>query len=306
MGLIIISPSVPVGIFAVVLAVVGAVVTHTQTSGWKRICLTVLFVHLGAAEVVVIVRADHAHDAEVKKFGDDLSGIQKKLDDSEVNRRVDEAYLRAKWEDSQASLAQLSRFAPAIMKLAQTSADYQKKQFETKITSNKELYALAMDVVKRSRELASKYQRERIQDMNAPIGGKEMEALTPAQKDQRYGQERNRMLQTAYKQDSDFRQMVLADAKYIADEVRQRNVPEPRNPSDPIRIAEHRQIARIRPGAIADREPTSLLTGTREGLCFRGTTAAHQHRVQGLLTYPSDRCPGVSVRSFSSRKVQSI
>jgi len=69
-------PNIPVGLFAVILAVVGAIVSIIEFKGWLRWVMASVFVLLGTVEVLAIVKADRVHDSEVKKLKEDIEQIK--------------------------------------------------------------------------------------------------------------------------------------------------------------------------------------------------------------------------------------
>jgi hypothetical protein len=73
-------PSIPVGLFAVVLAVLGAIVSIIEFQGWRRWAMASLFILLGAGEVLAILKADALHDNEVSQLRIDLEAIKKQTD----------------------------------------------------------------------------------------------------------------------------------------------------------------------------------------------------------------------------------
>ena len=156
-----------VGMFGVVLAVFGALVSILAFTGGKRIGLALIFVLLGAGEVVSILKADSIHQTEVRNQHIDIENLNNELHKSETQRQVDNAILRTKLED----YAGLSQLGPALMKLAQTSAEFQKKQYETRVLNDRDLYELTMKVVKNIRDFSAKYaqvEREREAELMSP------------------------------------------------------------------------------------------------------------------------------------------
>src|SRR5712691_1638823 len=143
----------PVGTFVSVLALAGSLVSLLSFSGLKRITLALMFILLGLGEIVSIHKADTAHEIELLNEHNDLEKLTKELRNSETQRQVDHAILRTKLED----FARFSQLGPALMTLAQISAEFQKKQYEAKILSDRDLHDLTMKAVKEIRDFSLKY-----------------------------------------------------------------------------------------------------------------------------------------------------
>jgi len=73
-------PNIPVGIFAAALAVLGAIVSILETKGLKRILWASCFLLLGAGEILVIVKAEASHAAEVEGLKEQLTKIQRQTE----------------------------------------------------------------------------------------------------------------------------------------------------------------------------------------------------------------------------------
>ena len=215
-----------VGMFGVVLAVVGAIVSILAFTGGRRIGLALLFGLLGVGELVSIHRADTAHDTEVHNQHDDIENLRDELRKSDTERQVAEAYLKAKLEDSYQMNAQLSQLGPGLLKLAQVSADFEKKQYEAKTTSNKELYDFTMGVVKKIRDFSEKYQALRRQQSDAlMVSAKEPQS--DAERQRRWSEWTQKEIQLDYSRDSEFRASILPDALYAKSELQKKGIPEP-------------------------------------------------------------------------------
>ena len=157
----------PVGSFGIVLAVAGFIVSIIEFKGLLRVLLCTCCLLLGIGEIVSIVKADNAHNAEVGQQHADIENLRGDLRKSETEHQVAEAYLKAKLEDSYQMNTQLAQLGPALMKLAQVSAEFEKKQYESKTASNKELYDFTMGVVKKIRDFSEKYKTLESQETDA-------------------------------------------------------------------------------------------------------------------------------------------
>lgn len=122
--------------------------------------------------------------------------------------------------------AQLSQLGPALLKLAQVSADFQRKQYETKITSNKELYDFTMGAVKKIRDFSDKYrtlERQQSEVLMAAVRG----VQSDAERQRRWNEETQKEIQLYYAKDSEFRSSILPDALYANNELQRKGIPEP-------------------------------------------------------------------------------
>jgi hypothetical protein len=111
-----------VGTFGIVLSVTGSLVSLLTFTSWKRNSLALMFILLGVGEIESIHRADWSHETDVRNQHSDIDRLTKELQNSETQRQVENAVLRAKLED----YAGWSHLGPAPMKLAQTSAEFHK------------------------------------------------------------------------------------------------------------------------------------------------------------------------------------
>src|SRR4051794_7134979 len=93
-------PNIPVGLFGIVLAVLGALVSIIEFKGKKRFWWASAFILFGVLETTAIIRADRIHDAEVKAQHDEIEGIKKELSDARLENAANTGWLRAKLEDA--------------------------------------------------------------------------------------------------------------------------------------------------------------------------------------------------------------
>src|SRR5579862_5049671 len=216
-------PTIPVGVCILVLTVIGAVLSVLEFRGWRRVVLVAVFVLLGLGEYVGIRQADFAHQLEVGKLNDKLDVFQA----SEVRNAVDLAYLKAKLEDASKMNEQLSQFAPAIMKLAQTSAEFTRKQYENKAMSDHDLYALTSLAVKNIRDFSSKYRAMDEKLFNETTNKIRSGSRTQADMVRLSGEEAQSFSDLRLQRDSEFRNSILPDAIFARQEMLKRKLPEP-------------------------------------------------------------------------------
>ncbi len=211
-----------VGTFGIVLAVTGSFVSLLALTAWKRISLALLFILLGVGEIVSIHRADIAHTTDVGAQQKDIENLTKELQKSEMQRQVENAILRTKLED----YATWSHLGPALMKLAQTSAEFQKKQYETKVMNDRDLYDLTMKAVRKIRDFSTKYAELELRRQQARL------SFTPGSvsdidRQKRFSDDISQSFQISHAKYSEFQTSILPDAIYARNELLKRNLPEP-------------------------------------------------------------------------------
>ena len=209
----------PVGTFGILLAIAGFIVSIVGFQGKTRIVLAGACILLGLGEIVSIIKADAAHDAEVKQQHADVEGLRSDLQKSELQRAAESAYLRAKIED-------YDKFGPALMLMAKTGAEFQRKQYENKVQTEKELYDFTMDVVKRIRALEAKYndaEEKARADYDVARRGK----ITIEDNRGPWNDYIAKSTQLSTMKDREFRDTILPDALYARGEMWRRHIPEP-------------------------------------------------------------------------------
>jgi hypothetical protein len=222
-----------VGVFAILLAIAGATVAVLEFSGWKRVLMVGLFVLLGIGEYISIRKADSAHAAEIaeqEKVNEDqkkaIEGLQALMQANAVDNASKLGYLTAKLDDSEKLNEQ---YAPAIKQLAETSAQYMRKQYETKIETDKQLYDFTMGVVKKLRTASEQYEA-----MEDKVIQERMAAFKPgmaqAEIQQVAQQENVKLSQLFQARDSAFRNEILPDAIYAKQELQKRKLSPPTLP----------------------------------------------------------------------------
>ncbi len=211
-----------VGTFGIVLAIIGSRVSLLNFTAWKRIGLAVVFVLLGMGEILSLYRADRSHEIEARNQHNDIQNLTEELHKSEAQRQVENATLRTRLED----YAGLSHLGPALMALAQTSAKFQKKQYETKIINDRDLYDLTMKVVKKIRDFSLKYtelEERRRQASSSLSSGLDSEK----EQQQKWSDEINKKLQMYRTKQAEFQISILPDAIYARNELLRSKLPEP-------------------------------------------------------------------------------
>jgi len=188
-------------------------------------------------------RSDRSHANEISSQHEDIQNLMGELRKSETGRQVDNAILRTKLED----YSQLSQLGPALMKLAQTSAEFQRKQYEAKVTSDKDLYALAMKSVTQIREFSKKYSA--LESENT-LGFRLSGQMSDAERQQKWNENTNKMIQLSYAKQNEFQTSILPDAIYARNELLRKGLPEP--PMDPMQKSEVNMVLH---GALAGVYP---------------------------------------------------
>ncbi|MGD0544674.1 MAG: hypothetical protein ABSB65_09710 [Candidatus Acidiferrales bacterium] len=216
----------PIGAFGLALTLIGALVSLVTIEGRKKFLLAGVFIVLGVGEFISIEISDKAHKEEVANQHSDIVNLQGQIQKSDVERQVSEAYLKAKLEDSYSMNAQLAQFAPALMKLAQTSADFERKQFEIKITTNKELYDFTMSVAKRIRDFSQKYSNLQNQQTTEEMKRNYVN-LSETERRRIFAEDTQKDLQLYNQKDFEFRNTILADALYARNEFQKRKIVVP-------------------------------------------------------------------------------
>lgn len=72
-------PNIPIGIFAIASATLGAIVSLSSVQGWKRWGLAVIFVLLGIGEVMVVERAEKTGMAEQQKLQGAVEALPERI-----------------------------------------------------------------------------------------------------------------------------------------------------------------------------------------------------------------------------------
>lgn len=216
-----------IDVIGALLIIVTAILADKASEKWKKWCWT-LFVVLVLAQAGLQIHGKREDEKKAVSQHDDIQNLMGELHKSETQRQVDNAILRTKLEDY-AGLAQLG---PALMKLAETSANFQKKQYEAKVVSDHDLYDLSMKTVKKLRDFSDKYEQlGRQQFMSFPTPG----SMSDAERQKKWADDTNKTIQLYYAKQSEFQSAILPDAIYVRNELQKRKVPEP--PLDPAQLS---------------------------------------------------------------------
>ncbi len=238
-----------IDIVGALLIIVTAILADKVSQRWKKWCWA-LFVVLVLAQAGLQIKSKRAGEAkareqesEIRSQHTDIQNLMGELRKSETQRQVDNAILRTKLED----YSQLAQLGPALMKLAQTSAEFQRKQYETKVTSDKELYDLAMKSVDQIREFSKKYSMLESENMRPILGFAQM---SDAERQQKWNENTNKLIQLFYAKQSEFQTSILPDALYVRNEMLRRKLPEP-----PLEPAQKSEVNMVLHGALAGVYP---------------------------------------------------
>jgi len=213
-----------VGTFGVLLAVAAFVAPFLDLKGRQRIAAVLLSAIFGAGELVSIVMAEGAQKKTEAAHKEEVSLLQKNIDDlkdqaarSDAAQEAREAYLTAKLEDY---VAFEKRIGPRLVKLALASQEYARKQFETQKLTDKELYDQTMDVVKRIRDFSVSREKRR----DELFAAERMAAtnLPPGQSDQAWRNYSDE-IERQYSDDSDtWARRILGDAVFVTRKLEER------------------------------------------------------------------------------------
>lgn len=181
-----------------------------------------------AAAILAIAQGARLYKASVESqrvqtsLNSSIANLNSEIQRSDTARQVDNAYLKAKLEDAYKVNQQLTGLAPALLKMAQVSADYSKKQYETKVLSDKKLLDFTAAVVTKIRGVQSGcdigYQKA-----ESIISALPAEPMSEEQRSQFFAN-RQRQYINAYQQNLSecelaFRSTVLGDAAYARREL---------------------------------------------------------------------------------------
>lgn len=222
--------------FGAILTILVAVLAEKFEGRTKKI-LWGLFVLTVLVLAVLQIRERHKsegdHRQEVEHLNRHIDDLQGAFNVSEFRNASDMGYLKAKLEESEKWNETLSRFTPAIYKLAQTSAEFSRKQYESKITSDKDLKDLTMGVVKNIREFSQKYSRmdrQLFDELSSRMTDMRLSQLTEAERRQQLDQQQQKYTQLSDAKRAEFRNSILPDALYFRQELVKRKIPEPALP----------------------------------------------------------------------------
>jgi hypothetical protein len=147
-----------------------------------------------------------------------IGDLKSQLQKSDTGRQVDDAYFKAKLEDYK----QLQDLAPALMKIAEATENYTKKQYEVKEMSDAKLLDFTKGVVAKIRDLGGKCQAQEV-SIAMTNSNYQAQSMTDEQKSQFWGEQMQRQ-GAAEKRNmdicaDDFRGQILGDAEYARGEL---------------------------------------------------------------------------------------
>jgi hypothetical protein len=170
-----------------------------------------------------------------------ITDLMGELQHSETSRQVDNAMLRTKLED----YSQFLQLGPALMKIAESGAEFQRKQYETKVSSDKEVYDLTMSAVKSIRDFSKKYS-----DLEAEVFSSGIEQTSDADRQRKWAERNDKLIQMTFAKQSEFQTSVLPDALQARNQLLDKRIREPQ--MDPmqkseVNMAMHGALAGIQP-----------------------------------------------------------
>ena len=174
-----------------------------------------------------IHRADRAHTEELRQQREELQRVRAELRESRIAQQVSNAYFQAKLEEDAKFDGQLALLAPGIKTLAETSAEFQRKMYETKIAADRELYRSAMNTVTEIRDFAQKRRTVSDQELREMSYVGTAPGLWNAEKQVRMNEIFDQYRQISREEDREFHSM-LADVMYVMTELQKRKISEPR------------------------------------------------------------------------------
>ena len=211
----------------------GHLATTTIQDPKRRLMYRVAFLVIAVIGIVatlfVEITVEGSHTKETEGQRRDIGSLRGDLQRAETARQIDTAILKTKLEDAYQMNAQLAQFGPAIMKLAQTSAEYSRKQYETKVTSNKQLRDFTIDVVRRMRESERNHDlkiRQIIDKQMATV----QKAATEEERRRLWNLQSTELTQQYVNWEFEFKSNILGDAVYAKDELLKRLGPQPELP----------------------------------------------------------------------------
>jgi len=144
-----------------------------------------------------------SHAREISGQTQAIENLHNLIQANQVMNAGELGYMKAKLEDSEKLN---EKYAPAIMKLAESSAEYARKQYAAKVLSDKDLYTFTMNAVKKIRDYAKRYEMSTLP--SSPLTEEKQMALI-------------------YEMDAEFRASLLPDAIYARQELMKRKLTEP-------------------------------------------------------------------------------
>jgi hypothetical protein len=174
-------------------------------------------------------RSRRAHAIEVDGQQETLKKLQTKLDEAEIRRAGETKYLEGQ-------LSVLSQFGPGVLKLAETSAEFTRKQYESKVSSDKDLYAFTMGVVTQLRDDWRDYDLASHQQTDEFINFSRQDR-PEAEKRLKWNEFNQKSSELSSKRDAQFLSSILPQAVVARAELMKKKLPEPAmSPEDKRRL----------------------------------------------------------------------
>lgn len=227
MQLHILIPPAVTGVLLIVTAILADKASEKHKP-WYWAAFVALVVIAGALDVSE--KSDSHNEAEklqgqvtglnsqVKGLNSRVDSLNNALQKSETQRQVDTAVLSTKLSD-------YAQFGPAVMKLATVSEEYQKRQYEQKVATDKDLYESTMHLVEKVRALGSKYMQAQ-QAVQSSFFNQERPASEDA-RNRAWNEMTSKEMQLSTNERNEF-QALAPDILYIHNQLLARKLPEPK------------------------------------------------------------------------------
>lgn len=201
---------------------------NRRTKARRSWRLSVIAFGIGSSCITAlqIYRSDNAHAQEVHQQRDEASGLSRELHEARVAQQVSNSYFKAKLEDEEIFYAKLAQIAPGIKTLAETGAEFQRKQYEAKVASDKQIYQFTMNTVREIRDFAQKRQVATDQEIREQSNLALAPDISEAEKQRRRDELWEKELQISHAEEREFHS-ILSDVLYATTELQKRMVSEP-------------------------------------------------------------------------------
>jgi hypothetical protein len=191
-----------------------------------RVGVITFGIAISAITGLQIYRSDRAHTEEVRQQREESQQVRAELRESRVAQQVSDAYFQAKLEEEAKFYGQLALLASGIKTLAETSAEFQRKLYKTKVAADSEVYSFAMNTVKEIRDFAQKRQAISDQELREMQNIGTIPGLSDAERQVRWNEMFENYRQISRAEDREFHS-ILADVMYATTELEKRKISEP-------------------------------------------------------------------------------
>ena len=194
-------------------------------TSWR---LSVIAFGIGSSGItgLQIYRSDNEHTQEVRQRRDEAQGLRTELHESKLAQQMSNSYLKAKLEDEARLFAQLAQIAPGIKTLAETSAEFQRKQYETRVASDKQIYQFTMNTVREIRDFAQKRQLMTDEEIREESNLAMAPGLADSERQRRRDELWEKQRQISHAEEREFHS-ILSDVLYATTELQKRMISEP-------------------------------------------------------------------------------